>query len=189
MTRFASKQQQTEIVYVAMGCTWAVFFTLGVRALVARKKLSSHDWRLFGLAARKNEEWLGLGLAIVGVPVLVFGTFTMSGVQQDWSALGGILMFIAWYLIWRGAYMICLDNETLHYTSLFGGYRQVKIEEISASRSIVAIHPTRPTVRLEIYQPNQQGPIVINRAIFKPRLIEILVNRLGATLRDDELKV
>ena len=85
--------------------------------------------------------------------------------------------------------MICLDNETLHYTSLFGGYRQVKIEEISASRSIVAIHPTRPTVRLEIYQPNQQGPIVINRAIFKPRLIEILVNRLGATLRDDELKV
>jgi hypothetical protein len=99
-------------------------------------------------------------------------------VRQDWSALGGIGIFIAWYFIWRGAYAISL-NGVLQYSSLFGGYRQVRWEEISSARLIAGIHPTRPTMRLEIYPVTDEKPIVINRTIFKPSDVQSVVKWLG----------
>ena len=58
----------------------------------------------------RRRSGLGWCSAIVGVLILRLAVFTIAGTRQDWSALGGILMFIAWYLIWRGGYAICLDG-------------------------------------------------------------------------------
>jgi hypothetical protein len=184
VARSGTAREQTISVDLGVACVWFVFFFLGVKALLVRKQVRGqiHDPRLFALAARPQEEWLGLVLAIVGVLILAFGGFTIAGTRQDWSALGGILMFIAWYLIWRGGYAICLDGA-LHYSSLFGGYRQVRFEDIGSARLIVGVHPTRPTVRLEIYPASEENPIVINRAIFKRADIESVLKWLGAKLR------
>jgi hypothetical protein len=184
MGRFATRQQQTLIIYAVVTCVWLMFFYLGVQALQMRKQVRDqiHNPRLFALAARAQEEWLGLVLACVGALILIFGAFTISGVRQDWSAFGGILVFIAWYLIWRGAYAICL-NGTLHYNSLFGGYREVGLEGIRSARLVVGFHPTRPTVRIEIYPAGGEGPIVINRAIFKRPDMESVVKWLGPKIQ------
>jgi hypothetical protein len=155
--RVASNRQQTVFVYVVLACVWMIFVFLGVKSLLVRKEMSGqmHNPRLLALATRPQAVWLGLVLTVLGALVLVFGAFTISGTRQDWSALGGIAVFISWYFIWRGAYAISL-NGTLHYSSLFGGYRQVRFEDIGSARIIVGLHPTRPTVRLEIYPVNDE---------------------------------
>jgi hypothetical protein len=184
MARLTSAQRQTLLVYVAVSCGWVVFFSLGVKALTVRKRLKDdmHNPRLLALATRPQAVWLGLVLTVLGALVLVFGAFTISGTRQDWSALGGIAVFISWYFIWRGAYAISL-NGTLHYSSLFGGYRQVRFEDIGPARIIVGLHPTRPTVRLEIYPVNDEEPVVINRKVFRRTDMESLVRWLGPKLQ------
>jgi len=185
IARFATTRQQTEIVYAAVACVWLIIFFLGMKALLIRKQVRGqiHNPRLFALAARPQEEWLGLVLAIVGVLILAFGGFTIAGTRQDWSALGGILMFIAWYLIWRGAYAIWM-NDALHYISLFGGYRQVGLEDIGSARVIVGLHPSRPTMRLEVYPVNDEDPIVINRAVFKRHDMDSVLKWINTKLRE-----
>jgi hypothetical protein len=182
--RVASNRQQTVFVYVVLACVWMIFVFLGVKSLLVRKEMSGqmHNPRLLALATRPQAVWLGLVLTVLGALVLVFGAFTISGTRQDWSALGGIAVFISWYFIWRGAYAISL-NGTLHYSSLFGGYRQVRFEDIGSARIIVGLHPTRPTVRLEIYPVNDEEPVVINRKVFRRTDMESLVRWLGPKLQ------
>lgn len=184
IARFASSHQQTVFVDVVLASVWMIFVFLGLKALLARKEMSRQmkNARLFALAAGRGAEWLGFTFAVVGALVLIFGGFTISGVRQDWSALGGILIFIAWYFIWRGAYAIGL-NGALHYNSLFGGYRQIRCEGVSSARLIVGVHPTRPSVRLEIYPVSEEEPIVINRAVFRRPDMESVVKWLGPKLR------
>ena len=185
VARYGTAQQQTIAVYGGVACVWVVFSYLGVRALLARKQVKVqivHDRQMFALAARPQEEWLGLALACVGALILIFGSFTISDVQEDWSALGGVLIFISWYLIWRGAYAISV-NGSLHYISLFSGYRRARLEDIQSAKFIVALHPTRPTMRFEIYPVRGEDPIVINRKIFRPKDIEPVVKWLGAKIK------
>lgn len=183
--RFGNNRQHAVFVLGVVACVWMLFVFLGVKALLVRKKMSGHmkNPRLFALATRPQAEWLGLLLAVVGALVLAFGAFTISGTRQDWSALGGIGVFISWYFIWRGAYAMSL-NGALHYGSLFGGYRQVRFEDIGSARLIVGLHPTRPTVRLEIYPVDDEKPVVINRAVFKPSDMEVVIKWLDSKLRD-----
>lgn len=106
--------------------------------------------RLFALADGPGAEWPGFAFALLGARVLIFRGFTISGIRQDWSALGGILIFISWYFIWRGAYVIAV-NGPLHYNSLLGGCRQIRFEDVGSAKLIVGFHPIRPSVRFEIY--------------------------------------
>jgi hypothetical protein len=185
--RFANHRQQTVFVCAVVACVWMIFVFLGVKALLVRKEMSGRmkNPRLFALAARPQAEWLGLLLAVVSALILAFGSFTISGTRQDWSALGGIGIFISWYFIWRGAYAMSL-NGALHYSSLFGGYRRVRFEDIGSARIIVGLHPTRPTVRLEIYPVDDRAPVVINRKVFKRTDIDSIVTWLGPKLKKPE---
>jgi hypothetical protein len=186
--RVANGRQQAVFIYAVLACVWMIFFLLGVKALQVRKQLrvQLRNPRLLALATRPQAEWLGLVLALLGALVLAFGAFTISGTRQDWSALGGIAVFISWYFIWRGAYAMSL-NGALHYSSLFGGYRQVRFEDIGSARIIVGLHPTRPTVRLEIYPVVDEEPVVvINRKVFKRTDIDSVVTWLGPKLKKPE---
>lgn len=180
----ASNRQQTVFVYVAFACVWMIFVFLGVKALLVRKEMSGQmkNLRLLALATQPQAGWVGLVLAVLGALVLVFGALTISSTRQDWSALGGIGIFISWYFIWRGAYAISL-NGALHYSSLFGGYRQVRFEDIGSARIIVGLHPTRPTVRLEIYPVDDEEPVVINRKVFQRTDMDSVVRWLGPKLQ------
>jgi hypothetical protein len=77
-------------------------------------------------------------------------------------------------------------NGALHYSSLFGGYRRVRFEDIGSARIIVGLHPTRPTVRLEIYPVDDRAPVVINRKVFKRTDIDSIVTWLGPKLKKPE---
>jgi len=183
--RFCTKPQLELLFYVAFSCAGLFFFILGANALYVRAQINRKLLRpsLYSLASRRQEEWLGLMLMPIGFLVLAFGRVNLPALRQDWTALGGILVFFTEYLIWRGAYAIWIDGSMLHYTSLGGGYRHVCLDEIISAKSIVGFHPQRPTQRLEIYTKlDKDWPIVINRAIFNRKSIDELIIWLGPKL-------
>ena len=173
--RLGSVYQEQLVVYGATACVGTTFFVLGIRALYmkarVRSKLEANS--IYALASRPLATPVGLVLIVGGGLLLALGRFSVSGVRQDWSAIGGIVLFVAWYLVWKGSYTIGLDASTLHYLSLAGGYRAVPLDHISSARLVVGLHPTRPTQRIEITsKENPARPIVINRAVFRKKDID-----------------
>jgi hypothetical protein len=185
--RLGTLHQQALLVYGATACVGTMFFVLGIRALYirsrVRQRLGANS--VYALAARPFATPVGLLLTVGGGLLVMFGRFSLSGVHQDWSALGGIVLFLAWYLIWRGSYAIALDGLMLHYVSLVGGYRTVTLNGIASARLVVGLHPSRPTRRIEMVpNDNLARPIVINRAVFRKKDIDLVLAWLKPKLHE-----
>lgn len=191
--RFGSHNLQETLPYASVTFAAVLFAFLGLYALRART-VSHHALSFYALAAGRFEELIGLALTPIGALVIWFGILDHNSTAQDWSPLGGVVLFVAGYFVWRGAYAVWIvDNSQLHYVSLFGGHRTVCLDEIHRIRNIVAIHPTRPTQRIEIYPVQEQdNPIVMNRAIFKKADIQHVLMWLGDKThmsRSEEIRV
>jgi hypothetical protein len=176
--RLGTEHQEDLLAYGGTACVGSLFFVLGVRSLyigscLKRLPGTSH---LYASATPPTTAWAGVLLMPVGALLLIFGRFNMSGVRQDWSALGGIILFVGWGLIWWGTYTIAINDSGLHYVSLFSGCRHVRLDEITSAKVIASLHPTRPTQRIEIYPSEPtKSPIVINRAVFKKNVIDAVL--------------
>lgn len=169
------------LVMAMVSCAWIVLFVRGVQALrwTDRVRHHAHAPQLSARAAPPSHQWVGLALAVVGALILASGRVTIGGIRQDWSALGGVMIFGSWYFIWRGAFAISMDGS-LQYVSLFGGYRRIRLEEIDSSRRFAAgASPTLPTRRIEVYPADGGTPIVINFGIFEKRDVDAVVRWLG----------
>ena len=126
--------------------------------------------------------------AVPGLPAIV-ATYSLGHFRDFFFLILLFLTVFSFCCLWLVCYKITITNDSIVYTSLFGGTRSLRFMEISAAKERIGIFHYldrfKPFWRLEIYPSEQIGkkPIVINVKVFGRDAISKVHTFLGTKLQ------